>query len=251
MELNIKSIRTRHKGILIQIYYCPKIKIKKAILFAYGLPGNPLNNGEPLVRNFIENNFVVVCPQYAGTYDSDGDFNLNNSIESLNTAIDLFKTKKIFYPEEDLPGQDIDEVILCGGSFGASMVLMCASTKKDINKIISIALPLDWNKKEIKEHADFIEKLWKYTHRVKEENLNTFLQMDLRKKVNDLDGKKLFLIHGKNDKDVDAGNSIFIYNALSKKEKTSNVLLLTEDEHMGCGILNNKNIFEKVIRWAI
>ncbi|MCK5177877.1 MAG: prolyl oligopeptidase family serine peptidase [Candidatus Aenigmarchaeota archaeon] len=249
MELKIKSMRTKCKGIIFQIHYCPEIKIKKAIVFAYGLPGRPLNNGDIVVRNFIENNFIVVCPQYAGTYDSDGDFNLNNSIESINTAIDLIKAKKSDYPEDNFPEYEIDEVILCGGSFGASMVLMCASMRKDINKIISIALPLNWNKKEITEHLDYIEKLWKYTHRIKEENMNTFLQMDLRKTVNDLEDKKLFLIHGKNDKNVDPNNSIFIYDALAEKQ-ASNILLLTEEEHAGCGILNDKNIFEKVIKWA-
>ncbi|MCK5039892.1 MAG: prolyl oligopeptidase family serine peptidase [Candidatus Aenigmarchaeota archaeon] len=242
MELKIKQLRIKHNGVVVQIYYSLRVKIKKAIIFAYGLPSAPLNKNDYLVGNFIEKGFLVACPQYMGTYDSEGEFSLDNCVESINATIDLLNLNKI------APEFNAEEIVLCGGSFGASIVLLCASKEKEIKKVISIAVPLNWTEKDIKEESEFIEKLWKYTHRIKKNNFKTLLRMDLTKIISDLEDKKLFLIHGKNDKVVDVKNSFAIFNALEKQQKTNRLLIL-EEEHIGCGTLCNKNIFEEVIEW--
>ncbi|RLG13687.1 MAG: hypothetical protein DRN66_03710 [Candidatus Nanohalarchaeota archaeon] len=242
MELKINRMRLKHKNVLVQAYYSPQIKINKAILFAYGLPGTPLNKNDYMVKKFIENNFIVLCPQYMGTYDSNGDFTLQNCVNSIGAAIDLVDGGKI----NDLNFL-AEETILCGGSFGASIVLLCASKEEKIKKVIPIATPLKWSQEALKEHSCFIENLWSYTHRISKEGFRTLLEMDIEKAFDNLKSKNLFLIHGKNDKIVDVENSVAIYDSLKNNGK--NELLLTEDEHIGCSALNNKKIFDKVIEW--
>jgi hypothetical protein len=97
--------RIYSKGIISDLYFNAEINEKSCIYF-YGFPATIGNNS--LTHELVKRNITVLQPHYPGTYDSDGDFTPQNSIEMVNSIsqtisknefVDVKKNKNVCLPK--------------------------------------------------------------------------------------------------------------------------------------------------------
>lgn len=154
-----------------------KIKNRKGSIADVSLPQKEKHflviffNGLPISLSFIEfskiiNNLggIFVHPYYPGSWFSDGDFNLNSTIESVNEWLEFLKTK-IFYDE--YCGKryylNYNYIFIVGLSFGTYPILRANSFNINIPYQIILINPVisffQQNKNRIfKKSIDLLRK---------------------------------------------------------------------------------------------
>jgi len=97
MKINICKVR--YGKILAVLYFSGKMKIillifislQRFLVFCYGLPGKPLDENSQIVKKFLEKNFIIVCPEYIGTFSSYGRFCVKGVVETILETIKFLK----------------------------------------------------------------------------------------------------------------------------------------------------------------
>lgn len=128
----MKSIEYRfyHDGVAMSFW---KGTNGTTIVFASGLP-QYITSYHPFVNTLINMGYSLLVPKYHGTWESDGDFTLANSLQSLNSALDLVSIggavelfASVFI---EIPNRN---VFLMGFSYGGLNTLL---VDKSVNKKI-------------------------------------------------------------------------------------------------------------------
>ncbi|MBE0676393.1 MAG: prolyl oligopeptidase family serine peptidase [Bacteroidales bacterium] len=104
------------------------------LILLLGYPGNqnfPLGLGEKLSPLGIN----VLAFNYQGTWNSEGDFSFESSMQDAGSAIKFLKKKETIEKFK----VDTSNIILGGYSYGGGMALNAAIYNPEIRKIISIA----------------------------------------------------------------------------------------------------------------
>lgn len=259
--MQVHAARIRYKGILITFAYSDLSRPRKFIVLAYGLPDVPPHYKDPVIIKLVEAGFVVVVPQYIGTFDSQGRFTIENMAKTVLQTIELIKkgkAKELFGLTEKT--WKSREIILIGGSFGGSVVLVAGAKSRDVKKIVAIAPPTDWRthgktryaEEDLMEDYYILKRVYPFTWRLPSKKYWTKFcegKVDLNAVdyISKLKSKKLLLIHGLKDDSVSAERSKNLYEEIGKAKKK--LLLLKNEGHFGHGILRKKRVLDDVLRW--
>lgn len=239
------TFRTRFKKEIVAEFLPPSriTKKQRVIILLDGAPSVP--SKKPVLEFLSKKGFWVFSPRYRGAWESDGKF-LKHSLEKdvldvvseLSTGFtELWNNKKIKLKP--------DAIYIIGASFGGPASII-ASKDPRVTKSISISPMIDWTKttpaEPIDQMAKFFETGYGNGYRVDSqawERLKSGKFYNAINHVKEIDGKKLLIIHAKDDK-------ICPYK-LSKKfaeDSGSQILSIAKGGHYGSSILLTPRIFK-------
>lgn len=133
---NTKEIELYSEGkkLTAHFYQSSSNDLSPTLVMLHGVPqgkGDVLGLGSSLSPKGIN----VLIFNYRGTWESEGEFSLDNSLEDINNALDYL------YDEQNSKNLkiDLDNIIVGGFSFGGGMALNSAIWNPRIKRIISIS----------------------------------------------------------------------------------------------------------------
>lgn len=205
----IYPIRTRFaKDIVAEVMF-PKKQTGKVVIIAIGLPSSPSKN--KVLQFLAKQGYVAIFPRYRGTWESEGNFLEKSPAQDIRDVIlDLVKRKAV---KDLFTGKTkrvrVNAIHLFGSSFGGPAVLL-NSQLPIVKKIITLSPVIDWKLHGTSQpFPAFIKftslafggafRLKRYKDWQKIVKTDFYNSMDHTSSV---DGKKVFIIHTKNDKIV-------------------------------------------------
>ncbi len=105
------------------------------VVYLHGNPGTVLQPESKLADVLLANNLAVFRFNYRGLWGNGGDFNLTNSIEDMQNAIDFLLAENNL----DKFGIDSRRLVLLGYSFGTAVVLSGAHNDERVDSIVAFA----------------------------------------------------------------------------------------------------------------
>jgi hypothetical protein len=202
----IQSGRTRFAGDIVAEFWAPAKPSHKAIILCDGAPG--LRSKVDVAEFFIHKGYWVFQMRYRGTWESDGEFLKKSPADDVDDVIvgiqkgfqDLW-TGLTYY-------LDISEVVVVGASFGGPAAIL-ATRNPLVTKAIAIAPVVDWSVATKEEpFPEFVRQIregFLGAYRCPKKNFNKLLTKKFYNPVgwsDVLNGKKLFLIHARDDRSV-------------------------------------------------
>lgn len=199
-------IRTRFaKDIVAEVMF-PEIQTGKIAIIASGLPSSPVK--KDTLQFLAAQGYVAIFPRYRGTWESEGNFLEHSPAKDIeDVIIDLVKKHSIrdLATNEKNPVR-VSVVHLFGGSFGGPAVLM-NSHLPIVKKVIAFAPVLDWSVDGEDEPFDFFVRFsceaFGGAYRVKHiKDWQKIIKTDFYNPIahtTKIDGKKVFIIHSKDD----------------------------------------------------
>ncbi len=257
---NLEIYIFRYKGVLFNFTLDKSFFKGTVIVLAYGMPGSPLSVFDKLVIKLTKKGFGVAIPEYIGTFDSFGKFDFKNAVDSLiytidsiknNRSYDLFTNKKI--------SSKVKHIILIGGSFGGSIVLIAGAKSKFVDMIVAIAPVTDYSGKLNYENETGIDDLanqihilqpvtWKVSDSAIKELKSGHIDINPILHVKDIAKKKVILIHGLNDKCVNYKRSLDLYYSLLFFNCDVKLNLIPKLGHIGISVLRKPKIYNSVLQ---
>jgi dipeptidyl aminopeptidase/acylaminoacyl peptidase len=155
------------------------------------------------------------------------------------------------------------DIILAGGSFGGSVVLVAGAKSKDIRSIISVAATTNWRDhsripeepgEPIDELFESIRRGWENLWRIpskKEWDRLARGDVDLSPAdyVEELRDKNTLLIHGELDNIVAARRSVDLHQNLQSGNAKHELLILQREGHRRNDVIGREDIIEMVLRF--
>ncbi|OHA18290.1 MAG: hypothetical protein A2664_02400 [Candidatus Taylorbacteria bacterium RIFCSPHIGHO2_01_FULL_46_22b] len=195
--------RTRIKKEIVSEVLAPNRKSRKVVILCIGCPTNPARRES--IEFFAKKGFWVFLPRYRGSWESDGKFlkrsphlDVIDVIDSLPKGFkDLWsgKTYKIKNPE----------VFVIGGSFGGTVAVL-ASRDKRVKKAVAFSPVIDWTVPSKEEPMGKLGKFMQdgfgngYRFKMSDwKKLSRGGFFDPSAEVKSIDGRKLLIIHAKDD----------------------------------------------------
>ncbi|OGY99586.1 MAG: hypothetical protein A2945_02990 [Candidatus Liptonbacteria bacterium RIFCSPLOWO2_01_FULL_52_25] len=220
-------------------------KSNKVLILCSGMPSVPSKG--PLLEFLAKKGYWVFYPRYRGTWESSGSF--------LRYPLD----KDVLDIIDEIPGGFKDaysgkkyrikhpEIYLVGSSFGGPAAIL-ASRDQRVKKAILISAIVDWT---VPSRVERLSLVWKFWREAFGEAIR-FSKKDWDKleggnfynpvrHIHEIDGKKLFFIHAKDDR-------IVTYGPVAKfaKKVGAPILSLKTGGHFGLGILTKPAIYKKI-----
>ena len=241
-----------------------KDKKYRFMIFCYGLPSHPYQHNPAKVEKFLEKNFILVYPNYIGTWASYGTMSWENCVDTILQTIKFLKggSGKETYNNSKTSWK-VKDITLVGGSFGGTIALIAGAKSKDVKKIISIAAPTDFkshnkmkNKSEESlENLYFCimrgwQNLWRIPNRHEWDRLvEGKADINPVDYINSMKDKDVFLIHGENDRTVSQYRSIELYNQLKHGKGRHKIVIIKDEGHMGNDFIGDEIVSKKVFAW--
>lgn len=227
-----------------------------------GLPGHPYSRSPAKLEGLIERAFVLLYPDYIGTWGSYGTMSWEKCVDTVLQSIEFLGQGKgeSAYDKSTISWR-VKDIILLGGSFGGSVALVAGAKSKDVRSIISVAAPTDWRNhsripeepgEPIDELFNSIQRGWKNLWRIpskKEWNRLARGLVDLNPVdyVEELSDKDTLLIHGEIDNIVAARRSMDLHLRLQKGKGRHELLILHGEGHKGNEVIGREDIIERVL----
>lgn len=242
------TLRTRIKKKIIAEFMLPKRKSNKVIILCGGMPSLPPQ--KDLLFFLAKKGYWVFAPRYRGSWESDGLFlersphlDIIDVIDNLSSGFyDLWNNKKYKIKNP--------EVYLIGSSFGGAAVIL-ASKDKRVKKAIAFSPVIDWKAQSKFESIDWTKKFTKiafgnaYRFREKDwDKLKKGLFYNPIAEIEKLDKNKIYIIHAKDDRVVDAKISIKFANKLGCK-----ITLLKKGGHLSLSNLMKPRFWKRVSKF--
>jgi len=201
--------RTRFaKDIVAEVMF-PEKQTRKIAIIASGLPSSPVK--KETLQFLAAQGYVAIFPRYRGTWESEGNFLEHSPTKDIEDVItDLVKRHSILdLATNEKKSVRVSAVHLFGGSFGGPAVLL--NTRIPIvKKVIAFAPVLDWSVDGADEPFDFFVRFsceaFGGAYRVKHiKDWQKLIKTDFYNPIAHtakIDGKKVFIIHSKDDTNV-------------------------------------------------
>ncbi|MHB8660731.1 MAG: alpha/beta hydrolase family protein [Minisyncoccota bacterium] len=197
---------------------------------------------------FAGKGYWVFMPRYQGTWESDGEFlKCSPHLDILSVMngvskgfVDAWSEKKIRIANP--------RFYLLGSSFGGPAVIL-ASLDKRVVKAVAISPVIDWSKQEeTKEPLDFLDRFvplafgnaYRGGHGVWKKLEKGKLYAPLSA-INKIDGRKLMLIHAKDDDVVS-----FSPTREFAERANASFIGVRSGGHMGSGNLIRAQFWKKI-----
>ena len=240
--------RTLIKKHILCEFAMPAKPSHKVIILAKGLPSQPRN--EDVMLFLARKGYWVFLPRYRGSWESTGLFlqrapaqditDIVNQIAKGFVAIENKRKYRIARPE----------VYLIGNSFGGAAMLL-ASVHPNVKKAIALSPATDWRalpKTEWDRRFAYISAAFGGAYRSKPAYVRRFktgASYNPILKANALPGKKILIVHPRDDHDVSYKDS------LAFAQKTNCALILpAHGKHMAMSDIRKPAIW-KIIRTFI
>ncbi len=239
------TLRTRFKKEIVAEFLPSVRKSNKVIIFCDGMPSLP--NKRRVMESFAKKGYWCFHPRYRGTWESGGKFlkfspekDVLDIIDQLPKGFaDAWSGKKYRVPSP--------EVYLVGTSFGGAAVLL-ASRDKRVKKVIAVSPLIDWRAQSKTEplslHIRRTENAFGEAYRLVPggwNKLKTGKFYNPAIHADEIDGKKAFIIHAKDDKVVPLGPTVKFAQAIGAK-----LLLLKKGGHLSPSIIMKPRSYKKV-----
>ncbi|MDP2598779.1 MAG: prolyl oligopeptidase family serine peptidase [Candidatus Liptonbacteria bacterium] len=223
-------------------------KTNKVIIFCSGMPTVPAKAA--LIEFFAKKGYWFFFPRYRGTWESSGKFlrypldkDILDVINSLPRGFkDLWSGKK--YKVES------PEVYLLGSSFGGPAGIL-ASRDRRVKKVVAVSPIVDWT---VPSRAERLGWVWKYWREAFGEGIRSD-KKDWNKlekgsfynpvrHIKEIDGKKILIIHAKDDR-------IVTYGPVAKFAKAVGAKLITlkKGGHLSSTIVVKPKFYKKVMKF--
>jgi dipeptidyl aminopeptidase/acylaminoacyl peptidase len=229
-----------------------------------GLPGHPYSRNPAKLEGLIEKGFVIVYPDYIGTWASYGTLSWEKCVDTVLQSIEFVKLGKeeSAYDRSKISWK-VKDIALLGGSFGGSVVLVAGAKSKDIRSIISVAAPTNWRNhsripdepgEPIDELFDSImrgwENLWRIPSRKEWDRLaRGEVDLNAVDYLEELRGMNTLLIHGEVDNIVTPQRSIDLHQKLQNGRGKHELLILSGEGHRGNDIVGREDITQRVLKF--
>lgn len=222
----------------------------KVVILCSGMPAVPKK--DELLYLLAKKGFWVFYPRYRGSWESKGKF-LKKSphLDILDVIDELPRGFK-----DSRTGKTIklkpDKLFLIGSSFGGPAAIL-ASKDKRVKKAICMSPVIDWQRQEGTEEplgwlGEFVKE---YFGRAYEFDLKDWKKLKKGNFYNpiaqagELDGKKIFIIHAKDDKVVSYKPAVRFAKLAGCQLK-----LLSKGGHLGTKtFLKNKTILQEILNF--
>lgn len=203
MRSEIFSGRTRLGKHIVAEFWMPKKASGKVVILCDGCPSLP--HKTQLAEFFARKGYWVFHPRYTGSWESTGEFLKQSPAQDIDVVIDALSqgfreswTGVTYYLE-------IKDVLVVGVSFGGAAAILATRNPK-VGKVIAVAPVVDWHvKSKTEPFPEFVRVCtegFPGAYRCPKKNFNKLLTKKFYNPVdwvNVLDGKKLLLIHAKDD----------------------------------------------------
>lgn len=251
--------------IVATMWYRDELTPKKArrfILSCHGLPSHPYQHNPAKMEPLLDKGFVMLFPNYIGTWASSGTMSWENCVETVHRTIDFIKAESGNNLYDNAPlSWRVKDITLLGGSFGASVVLVAGAKSADVKNIIAVAGPTNWrNHSRIPEEAaepieelfDVVQagwgNLWRIPHKKEWMRLvKGTADLNAVDYVDALKEKNVLLIHGRDDRIVAAKRSIELHESIKKGKGKHELLILEGEGHQGNDVVGRDDILPKVL----
>lgn len=259
----------RFGQIVAKMWFNPKVadSINKTptrfIIMCHGCPSHPYDRNPALNQRYLnKGGFVLVYSDYIGTWASYGQCNFENSVETVLKTIDFLNggTATDLRSGEHIKWV-VNDIVLMGGSFGGSVVLVAGAKSKDVRKIIAASPVTDWRthnkigreEEDLTQTWGILEKGFENCWRVKREDYFKLVRGELDLNPVDyidiLKDKDVFLIHGRYDKQVSCMRSNDIYRELKRGKGKHQIYLTKKNGHIVLRHLGQLPFYKKIAGW--
>lgn len=261
-----KHFSFRFGKIKATVWFCERLEKGKKyrfMIFCHGLPGHPYQFNPAKIECLLKKGFVLVFPDYIGTWASYGIMSWDNCVATiLQTITSLKKGKGREIRGNTKVEWDLKDIILVGSSFGGSVALVAGAKSSDIQKIISFAAPTDYrNHSKIKGEDESIEglydvvvqeagALWRIPNKAEWSRLvRGDADINPIDYIESLKNKDVLLVHGNKDRVVSVKRSDKLFRSLRTGKGNHKILILKGEKHIGYDSICQKNLMPKVLRW--
>lgn len=238
------------------------------IISCHGLPSHPYQHTPAKMENVTDAGFVMVFPNYIGTWGSDGTMSWENCVKTILSTVNFIKSgqgKKVtqYVDEDAVIKWKVKDITLLGGSFGGSVALVAGAKSKYVKNIISIAAPTNWrnHSKIPEEPAEPIEDLfnavkdgWKHLWRIpnKEEWMRLVkgtVDLNAVDYIEALKSRNTLLIHGDADKVVSVNRTKELHEKVKIGKGKHEIIILKGESHLGNQIIGRAEILSKIVEY--
>lgn len=202
--------RTRIAGEIVTEILLPPRQTGKVAILAMGLPSS-VSKGE-LLQFLAAQGYVVLFPRYRGTWESDGYFLEHSPTQDIHDILEALSAEKALRDVATglvISLKKTKRADLFGGSFGGPAVLL-NSRHTLVKKVIATSPVLDWTQagedEPFDQHVRFVMAGFGGVYRLRRQadwqKLVTTDFYNPMTRLQDIDGKKVFLLHAKDDRIV-------------------------------------------------
>ncbi len=176
------TYRTKYKGLIAEMLI-PEIKNGTTVII---LPGLPMSLGKnPIYNSLVNSGFLVILPQYSGSYDSSGFFEFKKCVKDVKKIIELAKKDSIneLYFNKNISIKN-KKISMIATSFGGSVAVCANKYLSEIDSLVLLSPVIEYNQKKIsnlKKDFDFKSQMnglfnlirsgYKFTYRIKKYNI--------------------------------------------------------------------------------
>jgi len=244
IKIPIISGRTRFGDIIAEFWLSEK-PTGRIVIICDGAPG--LRSKKELAKFFTRKGYSVFQMRYRGTWESDGEFLKQSPADDVDDVIrgiqkgflDLW-TGVVYY-------LDLREVVVVGASFGGPAAIL-ATRNPMVVKAIAIASIIDWSVATKQEpFAEFVRQItqgFPGAYRCPKKNFKKLLTKKFYNPVDwadALDGKKLFLIHARDDQSVP-----YMPTKKFAKKIGATYVEYASGGHLGSAFIMQREIWKKI-----
>lgn len=240
-----QTFRTRFAKDIVTEFMVPSRQSRRVMIFCFGMPGLPGHHR--ILEFFAKKGWWVFEPRYRGSWESDGRFLQSEPTRDLLDVLDGIPRgfKDIWTGQKFMLKPS--KIVVIGSSFGGPAALL-ASKDPRINKVIGLSPVADWTKPSKDEPLDWLGKILPQAFG----QAFRFKLSDWKKLSNGtfynpagnlhrIDGKKIFLIHARDDKTVG-------YRSVQTFAERVNcpLLLVNKGGHFSSSILTKPRYYKKI-----
>lgn len=242
--------RTRFKGEIISEFIPAAKKSNKVIILCGGMPSYPGNKNKELLMKLSERGYSVFVPRYRGSWESEGEFMKLSPHQDILDIIDELSTKgfaDLFSGKQHRISKP--QVSVIGSSFGGPAALLTSKDKR-VKKIVALSPVIDWQDMDntvepIDFMKSFVKSAFGAAYRIKPQSWDKLKKgkfYNPANEVGNIDGKKIFILHAKDDPIVRYQPSAEFAVRTRAKLK-----LLDKGEHLSLSLLNTPSFYKKII----
>jgi len=232
-------------------------KPRKFLILCHGLPSHPYQMAPHKLEGWLRKGYALLYPHYIGSGASHGRFTFEGCVETVRRCAAFLKAGRGREAYGNaLVAWKARDVILVGGSFGGSVVLVAGAKIPAVKSIIALAAPIDWRSlpesdESLQDIYRSIRRGYRQVWRVSksergrlERGTVDFNPVDY---IPQLRKKRVCLIHGLKARTVPPESSATFYVLLDKGPHR--LILVKNGRHFGHDILGRKEMMRAVLEW--
>ncbi len=254
-----------NKNIVFSVWYLKNhFKRKKPFvgIMCHGLPSHPYQHNPAKIEKLILDGWILVYPNYQGTWASKGDVSWEGCVETIIDVAEFISKGNLKSIKNQKLSFRNPRLVLIGGSFGGSVALVAGAKSSLVKNIVCVAGVTNWrNHQQIpEEYAEPFDELyktvlegfgplWRIPSKKEwlrlEKGLVDLNPIDYHKK---LSKKSIFLVYGKKDNIVSSKRGIELYKEL-KKGSGNHELILLDRGHCDYNVFSEDSLYKKLSLW--